>query len=98
MVCLLLFLFSDQRSDCVTLRLIVVDTPEGKVVVAPSQAAAPPMLVVLVKLALSDSAPIASRSWTPMLMLLKEDAVALSCTIYQRSRLIVLLNLSTRSC
>jgi hypothetical protein len=47
----------------------------------------------------SESAPIAARSWTPTLMLLKEDAVTLfSCTIYHRSRLIVLLNLSARSC
>jgi hypothetical protein len=47
----------------------------------------------------SESAPIAARSRTPTLMLLKEDAVALfSCTIYHRSRLIIMLNLSARRC
>ena len=47
----------------------------------------------------SESAPIAARSRTPPPILLKEDAVALfSCTIYHRSRPIVLLTLSARSC
>jgi hypothetical protein len=47
----------------------------------------------------SKSAPIAARSRTPTLMLLKEDAVALfSCTIYHRNQLIVLLKLLARSC
>nr|TKW39767.1 hypothetical protein SEVIR_1G201400v2 [Setaria viridis] len=47
----------------------------------------------------SKSTPIAACSRTPLPMLLKEDAFALfSCTIYYRSRLIVLLNLSARSC
>ena len=66
----------------------------------PFQAMVPPMLLVLVKLALGLSPRLLPHArGQPTLMLLKEDAVMLfSYSIYHRSRLIVLLNMLARNC